>query len=773
MKRTTWAAAPCWAVVAAALLATSAGAQIEEIVVTAQKRTESIQEVPLSITVLTGEDIEARGLYDAQELARQVPNFDLPRSNNMRNVSVRIRGIGSSGTNAGIESSVGVFLDGLYMPSGAMSFGELADIQSYEILRGPQGTLYGRNTPVGALNVTTRRPSREPESMIRLGDGDFDQYWLNGYVGGALSDTTAGRLTFWTRDRDGYVDNTYTGEPANDSGEWGLRGKLLLEPTDSVEVTAIAYYSEIERGCCMSEQIDPTGRFGIATPGFLAAQDAAGYGFNNFDDSDHKVDGDDEGDDRIDSMGASVQIDWRTANDYLVTSITGYQDWENDVLISADSLRNPMLTSRQVQSNQVTSQEFRITSPASEGFEFLAGLFLYAQDTTLNLNSAFGAGATRVFPAPSPPCGSPCTITPGDRSITGFDQETRSVAAYGSATWHVAPRWDVTTGLRFSRDEKDVDKTQVNEGISFVARRLVFSPSRSDQISISDNNVTWSLDTRYMASDDVMAFARVATGFKSGGVNSRGLPPGSALQFDNEDSISYELGVKSTWLDRRLMLNATLYWTVVEGFQESALAPTGTGFIVGNAGEQEARGFEADLWFQPAPDFTVNASVALLDAEYTEFPDAQCGLGETPDGLSGGNTCNRAGDTPAFAPKWKYTVGAEWRRPIGGGDLEWRLRADYSWVDQQNLIRVTQDPPADQDAYGLLNVRAVIGKSTGRWEAEVFAHNATNEAYFMQAALQPLGGLVSAGGFAGVRSTVGWYGPLRVWGVQFTWRPGI
>ena len=262
----------------------------------------------------------------------------------------------------------------------------------------------------------------------------------------------------------------------------------------------------------MSEQIDPTGRFGIATPGFLAAQDAAGYGFHNFDDGDHKVDGDDEGDDRIDSLGASVQVDWRLANDYLVTSITGYQDWENDVLISADSLRNPMLTSQQTQANQVTSQEFRITSPVSERFEFLAGLFLYAQDTTLYLDSTFGEGSTRVFPAPSPPCGNPCMIIDGDGGITDFDQETRSVAAYGSATWHLAPRWDVTVGLRFSRDEKEVDKEQINRGISFVARRLVFSPSRSDQISLSDNNVTWSLDTRYMATDDLMAFARVATG---------------------------------------------------------------------------------------------------------------------------------------------------------------------------------------------------------------------------------------------------------------------
>ena len=241
----------------AALYTVSSFAAIEEIVVTAQKRTESVQNVPISITALSGDDLARRGLTDLQDVARSVPNFDMPSSNNLRNVRVRIRGIGSSGTNPGIESSVGTFLDGLYMPSGGMNFGELTDINSVEILRGPQGTLYGRNTPIGALNVTTRKPSEEFESLIKLGYGEYDQTNVSGYVGGGLGDTTAGRLSFWYRDREGYEKNTFTGDDVNDNEEWGVRGKLLFAPTDTVEINTAIYYSEIERRCCMAEQLRP------------------------------------------------------------------------------------------------------------------------------------------------------------------------------------------------------------------------------------------------------------------------------------------------------------------------------------------------------------------------------------------------------------------------------------------------------------------------------------------------------------------------------------
>jgi iron complex outermembrane receptor protein len=752
--------------IVASLVGAPALAQIEEIIVTAQKRTESVQDVPISITAFSGDDLEARGLHDVQGLAKFVPNFDMPSSNNMRNVSLRIRGIGSRGTNAGIESSVGAFLDGVYMPTGAMAFGELLDIQSFEILRGPQGTLYGRNTPVGALNVTTRKPSEEFESTIRVGGGDYDHYWVNGFVGGGLTDTTAGRLSFWYRDREGFEDNQFTGDDVNDSNVWGLRGKLLFAPADTLEINVTGYYSEQEQRCCMAEQIDALGTFGIATEGFLAQSEADGYPFINFDDSDHKVDGDDEGDDNIDSWGLSMQIDYDLPNGMLFTSITAYQDWENDVLISADALKHPVLDSYQNQHNKIASQEFRITSPGGETIDYLVGLFLYSQDTTLTLDTTFQEGATRVF-------GPAGTLLPGDRGFTGFDQDTSSVAVYGNTTWHINEQWSVTGGLRWGHEEKDVFIAHLNqEGNSFAFDNLVFPDTVPGDLTQSDDSVTGSANVRYHMNDDVMFFASVATGYKSGGFNSRRLPPGSNVQFDNEDSITYEVGTKATWLDGVLLTNATIYFTTLEDFQESSLAPTGTGFIVGNAGEQEVSGIEADVIFVPMESLTLSASLAYLDSEYTDFPEAQCGLGEAPD-PPGGTTCDREGDTPAFAPEWQYTLGAEWAQALGNTNLEYRLRADYAWVDEQNLIRVSQDSPADQDSYGLLNLRAVLGSATGSWEAEVFVNNATDEEYFIQAARQPVGATISGGGFAGAGGVVGWYGPPQLWGLQLTFRPGL
>jgi len=691
-----------------ALSSTIAMAQIEEVLVTAQKRSESVQDVPISITAFSGEELTRRGIIDVQGIAQSVPNFDIPKSNNSRNVSIRIRGIGSSGTNPGIESSVGVFLDGLYQPTGAMAFGELADIESFEILRGPQGTLYGRNTPVGALNVTTRKPSDEFESKITLGAGEYASVWGNGYVGGSLSDNSAGRLSFWYRDREGYENNLLTGDDVNDHNTWGLRGKLLYQLSDSVEVNITANYSEIEKRCCMGEQLDVTGPFGIATPGFLAAQEAAGLPFVNFDDSDHVVDGDDEGDDNTETLGFSVQVDWDLDNEFLLTSITGYQDWENDVTIAADSLKNDVLTSNQVQANEIFSQELRITSPGNRDIEYLAGLFLYGQDTTYDSNAIIGPGANRVLPVPSPPCSSPCVAQAGDSAISFFDQETRSVAAYGNLTWHLTDQWDVTGGLRWSRDKKDAFISHTNApGNGFVVDNLFFPPNEVGDLDLEEDSTTWSLNTRYNITEEVMIFATASTGFKSGGFNSRRLPVGAEVEFENEDSITFDAGIKSTWLDRRVLLNETLYHTTLENFQESTLAPTGTGFIVGNAGEQEAKGIELDFTINPIEPLTINGSLAVLDAEYTDFEDAQCGLGEPADNPDTG-TCDRTGETPSFAPELQWGLGVEWAQPINDTELEWPLRADYSWVDAQNLLRVSQYSGRGQVVHGLPILAACV-----------------------------------------------------------------
>lgn len=748
-----------------------AAAAIEEVVVVAQKREQNVQDVPISISVFSGADLERRGLNDLQQLANFVPNLDLPASNNMRNSQVRIRGIGSSGTNPGIESSVGVFLDGLYMPTSAMSLGELADINNVEVLRGPQGTLYGRNTPVGAINITTRRPVQELETLLRVGGGDFDHRWLNGYVGGGLGDNAAGRLSFYYRERDGYEDNEFLGGSVNDNEEQGLRGRLLFAPTDALEVNIAGYYSTIERRCCVAEQIDPSGPFGIATQGFLDASAALGYPFQNFDDDDRDVHADDEGDDQIDSWGSSLQIDWTLANDHVLTAITGYQDWDNQVLIAADSLPQPVIQSNQQQVNEVLSQEFRLTSPSGNQVEYIAGVFFYGQDTTFQTGSFVGEGANRVFPFPPALCAAPCRVTPGQTGFQDFDQETRSVAAFGSATWYLSEKLDVTGGLRWSQDKKDATINHFNSPDATVPFTRVFRENLIGDLDRTDKNVTWSVNSRYQLSESVMAFASVATGFKSGGFNATRVPPGTPVEFEDEQSISYDVGIKSNWLDRRLQVNATAYWTVLEDFQESSLnLEAGTGFIVTNAGERRARGLEADLIAAPTEGLTLTAALAYLDAEYTEFPNAQCGAGETPDGPAG--TCDRKGDTPAFAPEWKYSVGAELVRPIGGTALEWRARADYAWVDDQNLIRVTIDEPGNQKSYGLLNLRAGIGAANGAWSLSAFVNNALDEDYFIQAAGQPGAGLISSGGFAGASGFVGWYGPPRTMGVQLTWRHG-
>jgi iron complex outermembrane receptor protein len=301
-----------------------------------------------------------------------------------------------------------------------------------------------------------------------------------------------------------------------------------------------------------------------------------------------------------------------------------------------------------------------------------------------------------------------------------------------------------------------------------VINVFIFPPIDPDADSRKEEKVTWSANSRYNLSDDVMLFGTISTGFKSGGFNSRRLPVGSSLEFDAESATSYEFGIKGFFADRTVMLNATAYHTTVEDFQETALAPTGTGFIVSNAGEQQVQGIEADFRFSPNDNFSMDGGIAFLDSEYTDFEGAQCGLGETPDDPVT-KTCDRTGQTPSNSPEWSLNLGLQWDQEVSDG-LGLRLRADYNWRDDQNITRVTQDSTADIDAYGLLNLRAALGSSDGGWEVEAFVNNVADEAYFVQAARQPLGALISAGGFAGAGGSVGWYGAPRTFGLQFTLR---
>lgn len=738
---------------------------VDRIIITAQKRAEDIQDVPLSVTAFGAEQIELSGVTNMTDLATSVAGLQIDSSNNLRNTSVAIRGIGSSGTNPGIETSVGVFLDGVYLPSGGMIQGELLDISTVEVLRGPQGTLYGRNTPVGAINITTQKPSSEFNAMMRVGAGSHDSYNAGGYVGGALSDNISGRLSGWWRDRGGYVENLFTGEDTNDYSGKGLRGRLLFEPGDGWEVNLIGHWSAFNQQCCVGEQIEPQGPQGIATPGFLAAQVALGFPFRNFNDKDFVVDADDVGNDKTMTWGTSVDVTKDLANGHTFTSISAFEYWNNNVEIAVDSLPQTVTRNFQQQINKSLSQEFRIASPVGQPIEYLGGLFLYNQDTVYTNTIWIGPGANRVFPAAA--CGvAPCRLRVGDFGDSLFDQDTNSYAAFGTLTWNATNRLALTGGLRYSIDRKKVYIEHVNSPTATATFNFLQRAYTPGSLEREEDNLTWQANAKYRLSDNVMLFATAATGVKAGGFNSRRGNPADPVEFEEETSLTYEAGVKSELFDNRLVLNATAYTMELNDFQESVLNPvTGTGFIVGNAGQRIVNGVELDFRAAPFEGLSLDGAIGWMDAEYTDRPSGQCAVGRTPDGLLPG-TCNYNGLTPEKSPKWKGSVGVNWRQNVAN-DLVWTTRGEMTFTTDFS-VEPTLDRLLDIDGYQLWNLRTSIGPDSGRWQVALWGRNLTNEAYYVEGAAQPVAAFVSAGGTAAARGFIGWYGPPRTYGAELT-----
>jgi iron complex outermembrane receptor protein len=737
---------------------------VGEVIVTAQKRAENVQEVPMSITAVGKDFLKKTGVADLTELANFVPSFNINTSNTSRNTSVMIRGIGSSGTNPGIEPDVGVFIDNVYQPQAGMVAGDLLDINSVEILRGPQGTLYGRNTPVGAVNITTTKPSQAFQGGFRAGIGDYDLRYVSGYLNGGLTPDLAARVSFWDRDRSGYEKDPTLGHAVDDYDGYGLRARLLYTPTDVVSVNLIAHYDNIHENCCVAEQINASGPYGIATPGFLAAQTALGFPFQNLKDHDHVVYGADEGSDSSRMYGVSAQIDWKVGG-LTLSSITAYDRWNDLTSVSSAALPQLVYISPQSNISDTLSEELRVASPAGHFFEFLGGVYLYAQNLNYEETDIIGPGADRVFPGAVCKGVSPCKLKAGDSGQTQFSQHTRSAAVYGSGTLHPTSKWSITGGLRYSVDDKkDVinDPNAVGDSAAYNSAQ---PQNLIGAVTHDESHPTWSVDTRYEFTRDLMAYATVATGYKSGGFNSRRVPPGTPVEFQAETSINYEGGVKSEFFDHRVVLDADVFLMRLDGFQDSLLNPvTGTGFIVGNAGNREVKGVEASFDSHPIRELTLSANIAYLDSRFTNYTDAQCAVNLVPNGSKPG-TCNYTGRTPALSPDWKASASAQWTQPLGIRDLDWFVRGEANYNGSMNLSP-TLDIDTLQRSYTLVNLRAGIQSSN--WTIAAWVKNVGDTAYYAVAASQPVGAFVSGGGTAAARGFVGWYGPPRTYGLELT-----
>jgi iron complex outermembrane receptor protein len=737
--------------------------ELETLVVTASKRAEDIQDVPMSVSAVSGDYLEKSGITSVPELSRFIPSVNIVQSNNNRNTTVFVRGIGTSGTNPGIESSVGIFIDGVYILASGPLQGNLQDIATVEVLRGPQGTLYGRNTPVGAINITSREPTEKFEAMVSARAGNYDDRALSGFIGGGLSENLSARLSAWVSDRDGYETNL-SGPEVNDVGQWGLRGRAKWTPNDKLTANFIAYYSRIRSHCCTADTLAPDSPTGIATPGFLAAAAATGHPFRNYDDRDHVVDDDSPGLDVTKVYGASITVDYALPADHTLTSITAFNGYEDDIKnLAADML--PQVTT--LGSNQYLrvegySEELRIASPAQQRLSYIAGVFLFSESMTYTTRTRLGPDANRVLPGNR-------AFMEGDQADYYYTQDTRSAAIFGQATFNVTDAFRLNGGLRYSHDKKDSYILSAVSPTASAAARAVFSVNPLGDVSRKESKVTWTAGAQYDIAPRVMVYGLAATGYKTGGFNARSSAPGVPVEFGPEKSITFEAGIKSVLLDRKLILNADVYTMKLEAFQDSILNPlTGSGFIVANAGDRRVRGFEADAQFRPIEYLTLRGSAAYMDAEFTDYPAGQCNGLKTPDGEKPG-TCNYNGLTPSQSPDWTWSLVAEWQAPLSETGLEWFVTGDISYTGSKYL-EPTLDPRGFEDSVTLVGLRAGLTPPDGRWRVSAYVKNLGDKAYFVQKTTQPLNAFVSGGGFAGASGFVGWYGPPRTYGVEATVR---
>lgn len=744
--------------IALPLLAGPVSAQVlEEVVVTATKRAESIQDVPISISAFSGDFMQESGITDLQELGAYAPNLSLSKAGNVANQRIAIRGVGSVGSNA-IEPSVAVFIDGVYYPRPGSVVGKLHDLAAVEVLRGPQGTLFGRNASMGALNIRSNAPSHEFEAQVRALAGSFDRRELGTVVNGSLSDRVAGRLSAQHAERTGVARSSFDG--ADNIGAYeddSLRGSLLVDIGERLELTLRADWKGIENngtvievlpGSVLPEYLDRIGFIldpdqGDGQPGPVPdVSDAFDYRVHQKHDDLAK---DRQG-------GLSAELVW-AGDSFDVKSITAIRDWDNQTREDLVRLPADILQRNTDYGAQTLSQEFQLLSNFDGPFQYVAGAFFYHEKYATDQAFDFGADfcrpvlynvvLARTGAAPlATLAADQCEAGPQRRATAStFEQTVDSMAVFAQGTYDISAALTATAGLRWTRDEKSGAFTSVNDNAIAGPQSLPDNPfglglraAENSELSFEDSMLTWTANLRYTPSDELMFYATAATGFKGGGFNSEAGPLalGDERTFDSEEVLNLELGSKVT-LFERLTLNATVFRTDIEQFQDRLF--DGLGFKVVNAGELRQQGVELDMRSQLTDKLFMAVGLSYLDSEFLNYPN-----GTNLPGFDAAQAQDLSGSRNNFSPKYQGAITLEWRDQLGS-ELEWYMRGEYQRVAEQSVSGQTDNNPASlQDAYGVANLRVGLSALSGGWSVAGFIKNLADEGYCQASYYQPLAG---------------------------------
>lgn len=695
-------------------------ARIENVTVTARRREEDVQEVPIPIATLGGDVLESSGQFRLEDLNRRLPSLNVQFSN-PRQSSIAVRGLGNNPANDALEASVGVYLDNVYLGRPGMANLDLIDIDQVALMRGPQGTLFGKNTTAGVLAITTRQPSFTPEAQVEASVANRDYYQTRAAISGPLiGNILAGRLSVAKTSKGGFVDDIADGRELNDSDRIGFRGQLLYQPSESLSVRLIGDYNEEHSNCCV------TALYGLGpNEGQLVRDRYAAIGATFAYDPDFlttTIDGYQHMDVR--QGGGSVEANWESDAGYKLTSVTAYRSWwflpTNDG--DATNLSGIINAGQQVDDEQ-WSQELRIASPSDGVVDYVAGLYYFYQYQSNQLFTQYGPAAGTVFGRAF-----------FNNALTRTNQylHTHSGSAFGQATWHVTDRWSLTAGVREILEDKSTRvqrEAPVGGGVGINAALGAFE---SGVLKMSDTSTAALLSAAFQANDDWLWYASASKGAKSGGINPSVPNPGltvRSLFIDPEQALDYELGFKSSLLERRLQLNANLFWTDVKDYQATQLelSPQTQVFtqILTNIGKVRSRGVETEITAVPVQGLKLAFAASFNDAKYLEYRNAPCAA----EVLAAGRTvCDLTGQQVVAAPKWIVNPSVSYRQNVG--TLEAFAQTDYAWrssfygaPDNSQYSKV--------DPYGVLNVQLGIEGILSQydWQLSLWGRNVLDKHY--------------------------------------------
>jgi iron complex outermembrane recepter protein len=610
--------------------------EVDTITVTARKRSEALLEVPISASVLSAAAIEQRGISDVKDVLAITPNvsFPDPGSNNI-NTDVVIRGISSNTRNVGFESGVGVYVDGVYLGRSMAVNQELVGIRQIEVLRGPQGTVFGKNTISGALNILTAQPllkSVEAGGMLQY--GEFEDASANAYANVPLGETAALRLSAFKHDSEGYVRNVTTGGRLADDDAVGGRIQMMYAPGGSLKLVLAADYREDDRLASFPETIG-----GGSIPGLADVVPGPNTTALTRDPTEER-----------ELWGTSLTAEYELASGHSLTWISAFRNNRDHVQNDNDNDALDLFPVNFLDEEGHFTQEIRLTSPEDRRFKYILGLWYFDQDAT-QYRDAF-------FPPPT-----------DFLTLTGAVR-TESWAAFADTQLDITDAFTLGIGLRYTHERKrlsDFDQQSVGVGVLplfFPSFPAVVSDSRSA------DDVSPVLTLNYAFSDDVNGYARIARGFKSGGWNvdfAQGAPvtDAAAIEFDDETLTSYEFGLKSELLEARLRLDWAAFYMDYE--DQQIQQAVGVAFPITNAGSSSVYGAELDVNWQLTSSLLLSSGVGYTRTRFDDF--ANCG------GIGVDCTGNRL----ANAPEWTASVAVHWEKEIG--DWVFSAHADHAFRD--------------------------------------------------------------------------------------------